>query len=704
MLLKNKLTGMFPAGTLRVGALFVAAIALTGAAVSPYGLHDRAAYATQAIIDFLRPGLKIQIESAAVANDGTISVTYFVSDPVGLPLDIPGVYTPGPLNVSYVAAWLPADKDQYVAYTTRVQTGEKGSFTNAGPDTGGVLTLIDSGRYRYTFAAKAPVNFDKTATHTVAVYASRVMTEFGIPNNYASATFNFVPAGAKVTKVREVVKTASCNACHDQLSAHGGRRRGVELCVLCHTPQSTDPETGNTVDFNVMLHKLHAGKDLPSVKAGGTYIIHDSDFSTVAFPADVRRCETCHDQKSGAAQAKNYLTKPTAATCGACHDDVNFATGKNHVGGLQLSDSQCANCHIPQGEIDFDASIKGGHVIPTESSLLTGLQVGIANVANNSAGQKPVVTFSIKDAAGSPLTLRQLAGLSFVMAGPTSDYGYTSFGADVTTPGYVSESALTAGACGTDGTCNYTFNHAIPAGAKGTFAIGVESRRSETVLPGTTSQRTIQYGAKNQVTYFSVDGSAVVPRRKVVDIANCNKCHVALSLHGTLRNQTEYCVLCHNPSNTDIARRPVAVVTAERTKPPQGINFNFLVHRIHTGENLADLGSAYTVIGFGGSQNDFSEVRFPPMSPTGAAGDTRNCAMCHVGGSEQKLPLDKNPPLDPQGPVNPTTAIAGACSGCHAARAPAAHFLANTGPLGESCTVCHAGKAEFTIPKVHAQY
>ena len=29
-------------------------------------------------------------------------------------------------------------------------------------------------------------------------------------------------------------------------------------------------------------------------------------------------------------------------------------------------DNLCANCHIPQGEIDFDASIKGSHVVPAE--------------------------------------------------------------------------------------------------------------------------------------------------------------------------------------------------------------------------------------------------------------------------------------------------------------------------------------------------
>ena len=102
------------------------------------------------------------------------------------------------------------------------------------------------------------------------------------------------------------------------------------------------------------------------------------------------------------------------------------------------------------------------------------------------------------------------------MAGPTTDYGYTSFGADVVnTKGYVSESALTAGTCGADGSCLYTFVHAVPATATGTYTIGVEARRSETVLPGTTKQQTISYGAKNQILNFAVDGSKVAPRRAV---------------------------------------------------------------------------------------------------------------------------------------------------------------------------------------------
>jgi len=80
-------------------------------------------------------------------------------------------------------------------------------------------------------------------------------------------------------------------------------------------------------------------------------------------PADVRRCEVCHDPKSGAAQATAYLTKPTRVACGACHDDVNFATGANHAGGPQISDNQCATCHIPVGELDFDAGADGVDVL-----------------------------------------------------------------------------------------------------------------------------------------------------------------------------------------------------------------------------------------------------------------------------------------------------------------------------------------------------
>ena len=139
------------------------------------------------------------------------------------------------------------------------------------------------------------------------------------------------------------------------------------------------------------------------------------------------------------------------------------------------------------------------------------------------------------------------------MAGPTSDYGYTSFGSDVHTPGYVTESAHSRPRCGADGNCTYTFTHAVPAGATGTYAIGVEARRTETLLPGTTTQQ--KHHLRSQEPgdeLFRGRIAAGAARAAVVATDNCNQCHVTLSLHGGLRNNTEYCVMCHNPSNTDV--------------------------------------------------------------------------------------------------------------------------------------------------------
>src|SRR5581483_754016 len=142
----------------------------------------------------------------------------------------------------------------------------------------------------------------------------------------------------------------------------------------------------------------------------------------------------------------------------------------------------------------------------------------------------------------------------------------------------------------------------------------------------------------------------------VVALNNCNNCHAKLEIHGNLRNNTAYCVICHNPSNTDFTVRPNAQVAADKTLPNQAINFPLMVHKIHTGENLAQFNQGYTIVGFGGSHNDFSDVRFPAMSPTGGVGDTTNCGLCHTGGSEAKFPIGKNAVVDPQGLLSPAPA------------------------------------------------
>jgi OmcA/MtrC family decaheme c-type cytochrome len=163
-------------------------------------------------------------------------------------------------------------------------------------------------------------------------------------------------------------------------------------------------------------------------------------------------------------------------------------------------------------------------------------------------------------------------------------------------------------------------------------------------------------------------------------------------------------VMCHNPSENDAARRAVTTDAVQKAMPPQAINFSLMIHKIHTGEKMKEDNRTYTVIGFGGSVNDFTEVRFPAMSRTGAVGERRNCSMCHVNGSEQ-LPLQDNLNMvrDPQGLINPVGPIAAACTGCHQSEAAASHTVAQTTGLGESCEVCHGQTAEFSVNKVHAQ-
>jgi OmcA/MtrC family decaheme c-type cytochrome len=717
-----------PSSVFQISRYVLALVVITGSVVlmsappqTTFTPHDKAYYASEATVNFVRPGLTFKIVSANIAQDGTISVDYKISDPKGLPLDPAGVTTPGAVSVSFLCAYIPKGQTQFVSYATRVQTSPitKNSATQAGADSGGTTKQVADGEFVYTFKTKAvganSTAWDPTATHRVGIYGSRNLTEFDLGTNYASNTLSWVPAGGAPTNNRDVIRTASCNKCHDSLAFHGGSRIGMDLCIMCHTPQTVDPDTGNTLDMPVMTHKIHMGSQLASVKAGTPYQIIGfnqavSDWSTVNLPSDPRRCVFCHEdvKVAGATQSNNWLTNPNRAACGSCHDDVNFATGKNHVNLPQVSDAQCSQCHIPQGELEFDASIKGAHTVPTESATRPGIVVAITKVENGAAGKAPTVTFTAKDFAGNAVTMAQLTGgnnrVGLVLAGPTTDYGYTKFGSDVTSQGYVSENPVPTAKCDAAGTCTYTFTHSIPAGATGTYAIGIEARRGITLLAGTTQEQTSEYGAVNKVFYFSVDGSKVAPRRTVVDIAKCNGCHSTLSLHGENRNQIEQCVLCHNPSENDGVRRVVATNPADKALPNQSVNFALMIHKIHTGEKMTtDFHTQYTIVGFGGSHNDFTEVRYPAMTPTGGVGDTAKCYMCHVNNSEAVFPIGLNNVTDPQGRISPVAATTSACTACHQNLSALAHSVSQTdAKFGESCDVCHAAGTDFDVLKEHA--
>jgi OmcA/MtrC family decaheme c-type cytochrome len=591
---------------------------------------------------------------------------------MGLPLDREGITTPGPISCSLILARIPKDANQYVAYTTRTQTSPITgvSAVQATGENTGTWTKVADGEYTYTFRAKAPAGFDGTVTHTVGIYGSRNLTEFDMGTNYDDDAYNFVPGGGAAAVTRDVIKTATCNKCHFDLAFHGGSRKTMDTCVLCHTPQTVDPDTGNTVDMPVMTHKIHMGANLPSVKGGKPYIIIGNrqsvhDYSHIQFTADPRSCTTCHEQNTGAAQAANVY-KAERAACGACHDDINFATGEGHQGIAQTNDKNCAFCHPGKSGGEFDNSVEGAHVIPRFSKQLPGVNLKILEVQYTKPGEKPLVIFSIKNDAGVGYKASEMTRLTLILAGPNTDYSY-----------YVSESALKADGSG-DGTHWWSFQTPIPADAKGSWTVALEARKDVKLVGGREDGTTVRDTGINQQYYFSVDSTEMQPRRAVASMDKCNACHKALAFHGEIRNTIGECVICHAPTRTD------------RANPARSIDMGVLIHKIHRGRELER--------GYNIGTHVYDEVGFP--------GDLRVCTTCHVSTSTYQLPLASTslPVTNPWDYISPAGRATANCLACHDSKSAAAHASTNTSPtLGEACASCHGPNAEYSVDRLHAR-
>jgi OmcA/MtrC family decaheme c-type cytochrome len=654
----------------------------------------------------LGPGLKMDISKVEIGSDNKPVVTFKMTDDKGNPVS-PSDVDAGSLR--FTIAKIVTDKDSglthYENYITATVKGAPYTYqgktqqpalasavqASSAMDTGGKLTPADSG-YTYVFSNTLPADFDKSATTVVGGQVTRNSRAYA-----ANAVFSFVPAGGTPI-TRQVVQTQNCNRCHDPLAAHGGQRVDTQLCVLCHTPQTTDPETGNTVDFKVMVHRLHNGANLPSVQGGKPYYIVGfnqsvADFTNSTWPQDVRNCTTCH---TGAKNGDNWKTAPSAAACGACHDNVNFKTGENHPGGPQPNDNNCKTCHPPDSGKEFDASIVGAHTIPEASKQLRGVKFEIVSVNDAKPGQKPTVVFNVKDNAGKTIDPKDMDYLALTLAGPTTDYAHRWTDTVARKPSQPSAAKDAGG-----GNFQYTFQNPIPVDATGTYAVGIEGYLIENIKkadgstllgPDKKTPLAVRDAGFNQVFYVGVTDSKPVPRREVVSRDNCNQCHqdlgnpAGISIHGGIRRNTEYCVLCHNANATDADQRPADKGT------PVSIQFKYLIHRIHTGE---EENTPYVVYGFGGRAVDFSDIVYP--------GNRADCAKCHVKNSNL-LPLPNGVlpmTVTQKGQVvSVTQPITAVCAGCHDSTSALGHFsLMTTSSNVETCAVCHGEGRDFAVSK-----
>lgn len=685
---------------------FPAAAARRSRAASPapqqpaFAPTQAEAYLSSDAIAYIRPGLKIKVNSLVIGADRKPVIDVSFTDDFDQPIDRLGKTTPGPISASFILAWWDPVRRHYTSYITRTVTTPANSprpgVTARQPttDSGGTWTDLETGHAKYTFGNALPAGFDQTKTHTLGFQAFRNLTnipEVGFGKNYyANLEYDFRPDGQKVTDTwAKINDQTSCLACHDRetFGFHGSRaRRDVKLCVLCHQPQNVDPDTGNVLDMKVMIHKIHAPGELqtPYVIWGFGQAVHD--YSHVTFPQDVRNCKNCHEGTVAArrpAQSDAWYTKPGRDACGSCHDDVNWVTGANHKAGPQTSDAECASCHQPESAAEFDASIKGAHTIPVRSKQLKGITASIVSVTNLAPGKKPTVVFALKNTDKTPIDATKLSTFSPILAGNTGSYSW-----------YRREEGRTTGTYdATTGQVTFTFANAVPETASGTWTISADIRRAVTLKRGNgRADISMQESTINPIKYVAISGG-MVPRRTVVTMTQCNQCHDRLSLHGGQRNAIEECVICHNPTESDTARRPA------NAGPPESVSFQRLIHRIHKGEGLTQ---DFTVYGFGNSLHNFNEVLFP--------GDLRNCAKCHSGNS-YRLPVATSAApvttlrdyFTQQGPGTAS------CLGCHDSKDAAAHaylntvFFPGTASPSEACATCHGTGRDWAVERVHAR-
>ena len=230
-----------------------------------------------------------------------------------------------------------------------------------------------------------------SGTYTVGVWGSRTLPliQNGETNNYRStsppANVDFLVGSATaVTPVAIISSGATCANCHTDVYAHGGGRRGVDTCLLCHGSAGTEdrpryvaasaPATpGVSVEFRAMLHKIHRGSGLANAATyavvgfgGGTYpdnfsVLGFGDVGFPAMPEGVKDCRACHGA-SDAWQTPADRTHPTAATaparswqvaCTTCHDS-GAAAAHVDVMTSSLGNESCAVCHDSGRELATD--------------------------------------------------------------------------------------------------------------------------------------------------------------------------------------------------------------------------------------------------------------------------------------------------------------------------------------------------------------
>ncbi len=385
------------------------------------------------------PLATVAITGATANVAGVATVTFTVRNAAGAPVTGLGAANGASF---YIASLQPKggglSYNKWVSYIWRASGGVNQTYRERNAFVEG-----PAGTYTYTFAQNlatatypvggAAITYDRTRTHRVMVALRNAVSGF-----HGGTTFDFRPDGLAITETRNIVEDATCRKCHKDTPGHYGPFNGIaNACVSCHIPGSSLVNSAanggatNTLEASVMLHKIHAGRELASAPGpdgiffddpslpmpnysidNGTYNLNNINASwrSAAFPAVLDNCVVCHTQATAGtlAQVDNWKTVPSRAACGSCHDLINWTTGANHAGGPAANDDTCTICHPATGT-GFGQSVTTAHNFSAKD--IRNIPEYTVTVTTDPPsrgyyikGESPVITMVLKDAVtGNPI-------------------------------------------------------------------------------------------------------------------------------------------------------------------------------------------------------------------------------------------------------------------------------------------------------------
>jgi OmcA/MtrC family decaheme c-type cytochrome len=369
------------------------------------------------------------------------------------------------------------------------------SARQPGSETPQSIVELGVGRYRYVFA-NALTGLDADETIRVGAWLE------GAPaaSLATSATFDFRPSGGPV-EARDTVLDANCVRCHGNVVAHE-TIAGVRLCLTCHTWQNTDPDTvdpaalvtstttpstdPNPLELGRMLHRIHRGKDLPTVyastwdpagsstvpsaqplplpffptRSGATVrnlpivgrrysIVGDMGREVVfaqalnvstsnpaigtmaivaggMFPRDLRDCAVCHGD---APQAYEITYAISRRTCSGCHPEIWYQSSSPAADRARFPHPGGPQADDAQclgchvtGTPKLYAPIVEVHVPPARADRYSKPVIEIVRIEDLAPGKQPKVTFRLWDRVGPIVPQPNAPVPAWEPDGPTSSY------------------------------------------------------------------------------------------------------------------------------------------------------------------------------------------------------------------------------------------------------------------------------------------